>query len=83
MTEQEAIERIERLKVRFGYVGKDLDSEALKMAIKALEKQIAKKPVETMICDTATWKCPCCGNELYSGQEYCDECGQAILDDWE
>lgn len=47
------------------------------------EKAEPKKYVEKMVCDTEVWVCPVCGNGIFSGQKYCDECGQAISDDWE
>ena len=62
--------------------------EARNMAIKALEKQIPKKPTYdgdgyapdgTLVYDT--WICPCCGkrNEVdYDDYTYCPNCGQKI-----
>lgn len=54
------------------------------MAIKALEKQIAKKPIfEGGFI--GVYKCPACktivGNAFGKGVTYCKECGNAI--DWE
>ena len=59
----------------------DIDAEPLRLAIKALEKQMPKKPVY----GTANIKCPNCGATLlyyfYSFKiDYCDECGQRL--DW-
>lgn len=59
----------------------DIDAEPLRLAIKALEKQIPKKPVY----GAANIKCPNCGATLlyyfYSFKiDYCDECGQRL--DW-
>nr|DAI08176.1 MAG TPA: DNA-directed RNA polymerase subunit [Caudoviricetes sp.] len=63
---------------------------ALDMAIKALEKQIPKKPTfegdgfdenGNIIYDT--WICPCCEEEYevdYDDYKYCPWCGQMI--DW-
>lgn len=47
------------------------------------EKSVAKKPIERERNYLAVFDCPTCNAELYSGQRYCDECGQAILDDYE
>lgn len=66
----------------------DYDS-AFKMAIKALEKQIPKKPdLEgdgywdgQIVYDT--WICPCCGKHYevdYEEYDCCPNCGQRI--DW-
>ena len=59
----------------------DIDAEPLRLAIKALEKQIPKKPVY----GAANIKCPNCGATLlyYFPSfkiNYCDECGQRL--DW-
>ena len=61
--------------------------------IKALEKQIPKKPtphivkVERLKIGNARWgkgttvyKCPCCNNFISRLYDYCFNCGQAI--DW-
>lgn len=49
------------------------------MAIKALEKQIPKKPDFTEDKEFAL--CPCCnGKGLLNKQKYCDNCGQKL--DW-
>ena len=63
--------------------------EACKMAIKALEKHIPRKPdLEGdgyadwhLVYDT--WICPCCEKHYevdYDDYDYCPNCGQAI--DW-
>ena len=59
----------------------DIDAEPLRLAIKALEKQIPKKP----IYGAANIKCPNCGATLlyyfHSFKiDYCNECGQRL--DW-
>ena len=59
----------------------DVDAEPLRLAIKALERQIPKKPVY----GAANIKCANCGATLlyyfYSFKiDYCDECGQRL--DW-
>ena len=59
----------------------DVDAEPLKLAIKALERQIPKKP----IYGAANIKCPNCGATLLYyfhlfKIDYCDECGQRL--DW-
>ena len=63
------------------------DGEEMDIAIKALEKQIPKKPnIEgdgyadgQLVYDT--WICPCCENHYeidYDNYEYCPNCGQHI-----
>mgnify|MGYP006914465183 CR=1 FL=1 len=53
--------------------------KARDLAIKALEKQIPKKPDFTEDKEFAL--CPCCnGNGLADKQKYCDNCGQKL--DW-
>lgn len=57
--------------------------EALKMAIEALEKQIPKKPSDTLtISGVSRYKsgnCKC-GTAILQIYKYCPSCGQAI--DW-
>lgn len=65
-----------------------------KMAVKALEKQIPKKPTkltDTLLIDTGwIYKCPTCGLacgenkyhlEVTQDEFYCTQCGQKL--DWE
>ena len=63
------------------------DGEEIDIAIKALEKQIPKKPnIEEdgyadgqLVYDT--WICPCCENHYeidYDNYDYCPNCGQHI-----
>ena len=73
MTEQEAIRE---LKVK--YLGdSDAIVEAKELAINALEKQIAKKPVglRKNVCPNCSWIV------TYECDSYCPRCGQRIL--WE
>lgn len=57
------------------------------MAIKALEKQIAKKPLGTTMAkdkDTSVGsigRCPCCDGIVAEDMLWCDDCGQKL--DWE
>ena len=83
MTEIEAIELIENdLKLH----SKDLSSKyknGLRMAIKALEKQIPKKPNKNFEKFSGVW-CSC-GKYLGKGYfvdkpSYCPDCGQKL--DW-
>lgn len=54
-------------------------TEAMRIAIQALEKQVSKKPDFTEDKEFAL--CPCCnGNGLADKQKYCDNCGQKL--DW-
>lgn len=52
-------------------------TEALQMAISALEYRTPKTPRCSI---TPFYKCPSCGNEIYENQKHCDNCGQAL--DW-
>ena len=66
---------------------------ALKLAVSALEKQIAKAPDYEgdgyadgeLVYDT--WICPNCGEHYevgYDSQDYCPKCGQHIQhEEWE
>lgn len=90
MTPQEAIERLRKIPVR-PKPDNALDLLAIIMAVKALEKQIPKKPLD--ICTpVVTWGlCPICKGELnkllgnqphrlFINTKYCPDCGQAL--DW-
>lgn len=59
-------------------------SIAYNMAIKALEKQIPKKPYD-VDTECKTFDCPACLSKLYADEDvrdciYCCVCGQAL--DW-
>ena len=62
------------------------DKEAFEIAIKALEKQIPKKPnkigypFDSDIDPLVYGYCPCCNTHQDSSKKYCDICGQAL--DW-
>lgn len=70
--------------------GTTVSDETSEMAIKALEKQVAKKPSfegdgydhdGNLVYDT--WICPCCEKHYevdYEEYDYCPSCGQRI--DW-
>lgn len=79
--------------VESGYVD-CVDIEALRIAIKALEKQIPKKPttrIDDYYENLYRMYCPTCGNSIgrgnkrvgyvvrqYEGQKCCGVCGQQI-----
>ena len=88
MTPQEAIKRIKNHNEIHSRAEKDFAihiTEALKIAIKALEKQIPKKPIEDGYYDEPC-VCPNCGSNVINEAdndyqfEYCYYCGQAL--DW-
>ena len=74
MTESEAIDLL---------IGQltfnQLNREATHMAIKALEQQIAKKPIYDNY-HSAGYRCPNCNNTNPWGYEHCKYCGQKL--DW-
>lgn len=90
MTESEAIERLNCLRLYMQITDKNSDSkfldedyEANAMAIKALEKQIPKKPHKNFEKFSGVW-CSC-GKYLGKGYFvdkpiYCPDCGQKL--DW-
>lgn len=84
MTPQEAIDRLHKIPVR-PKPDNALDMLAIIMAVKALEKQIAKKPIKSdrqEIRYTLTYDCPTCGRQ-FTGTgfaDYCYHCGQNL--DW-
>ena len=86
-TNKEAIDCIKKNKPTSGFY---MLQESVDMAIKALEKQVAKKPSfegdgydpdGNLVYDT--WICPCCEKHYevdYEEYDYCPSCGQRI--DW-
>lgn len=74
MTVEEAINYV--VQERDTYIEVCEEWEALDMAIKALEKQIPKKPID--LANSTYSKCPTCGN--FHFDNYCANCGQKI--DW-
>lgn len=81
MSPEEALIDITRDGIELG-AGDFIDVEALKVAAKALEKQIKAKPVIVTLQNVDYPKCPKCGRVLWpSSEKYCATCGQCIL--WE
>ena len=76
MTYEQAIKVLETLKPALAIFGLH---EAINIAIKALEKQIPKKPVQW---NRIVRTCPICHepHSSFLGYKYCYNCGQAI--DW-
>ena len=70
MTNQEAIKYIEN----HGYISDDVKD----IAIKALEKQIPKKPIYSRLyATTPDMNCPVCNATLLTDEpNYCKRCGQ-------
>lgn len=85
MTEQEAIKLLE-IRRSFTNSG-NAGVSAIDMAISALEKQIAKKPLnikKSAIEDGGYYgDCPCCNEHmesLWTSEKFCCNCGQKL--DW-
>ena len=88
---REAIERIKDHKqIHFSQESRAIKiTEALNMAINALDKQIPKKPIiweeryyySPVPNDDWGYECPCCGNREIDYPEHHCTCGQAL--DWE
>lgn len=79
MTESEAIKELHAIRPRGGIIP-EKRAEALDLAIKALEKQILKKPYkdnENGIYEKEY--CPICHRSLFPNDHHCI-CGQSI--DW-
>ena len=80
MTESESIKILQKEKAYMDSHAGRAQSEAFRMAINALEKQIAKKPYkdnENGIYEKEY--CPICHRSLFPNDHHCI-CGQAI--DW-
>ena len=89
MTPQEAVDVLERERNKSHWGGLDelkQASDAWKMAISALEKQIPMKPKqkkraeEQVFQDCIVYVIPCgsCGESLNRLHDYCPWCGQKI-----
>ena len=85
MTPQEAIKNIEIAIAEVEWKYPMQYAIAFEIAIKALEKQMPKKPIKSdrqEIRYTLTYDCPTCGRQ-FTGTgfaDYCYHCGQAL--DW-
>ena len=79
MAESEAIKRINECRNTPGFQPYGYINEALNIAIKALEKQIAKKPIYDNY-HRAGYRCPDCNNTNPWGYKHCKYCGQKL--DW-
>ena len=89
MTENEAIKELEWAKNRL-MQSSHMDNNRMKafnMAIQALEKQMAKKPIiiDKQFRDgevvEVEWQCPICGLNVIEEppcQEYCQRCGNKL-----
>ena len=86
MTESEAITKLKRKAYRTTCYGdKVLEHEENLVAIEALEKQIAKKPVKSenqVVRYVNTYYCPICNLEITGTNiaKWCYHCGQKF--DW-
>lgn len=82
MTEIEAIQNLENLFSQYELTLPHTDSlETLQFAIKALEKQIPKKPEKSSFhWGGKVWECPVCESIVHKSEEYCSACGQKL--DW-
>ena len=97
MTEQEAIKDLEisckclkeAIDSKFAVNAYELKPrlEVFELSVKALEKQIPKKPKLVTRADGIIkfYPCPCCSTSekyisVYPKQKYCTECGQKL--DW-
>ena len=80
MTENKAIEFIkERIALIDSNYTDILDyKEALQISVKALEKQIPRKPKTND--NYIMYICPCCNNFIKLCRNYCENCGQKL--DW-
>ena len=80
MTESEAIEFIkERIALIDSNYTDILDyKEALQISVKALEKQIPRKPKTND--NYIMYICQCCNNFIKLCRNYCEYCGQKL--DW-
>jgi hypothetical protein len=56
------------------------DIEHYNNIVNAIEKQIPKKPFIPWDSISENYECPICQEVVYTSQNYCDYCGQAL--DW-
>lgn len=91
MTVEEAKNELKEMWVEFDYTLHDKSANAIDVAIKALEKQIPKKPLASIVeyrygifkkGTTVLRLCPSCEEwVLYTHHKaFCGNCGQAL--DW-
>lgn len=83
MTNEEVLKHFNSLQKRYTTQHNGVMCEKVKVAIEAIEKSIAKKPVEYNLCGVApfmfgTGKCPSWDKVCNSDMRYCDKCGQKL-----
>ena len=83
MTYEEAIKRIKPIVDNEAYT--DGFQDACKIAVKAMELQVAKKPISKYKYRYGKTICPACETEntcriVMSWEKYCPDCGQKL--DW-
>lgn len=58
-----------------------IDEDAAKLMVKALEKQIAKTPIQSFYNEgDYNWECKNCEQIVDEGQNYCHHCGQKLVE---
>lgn len=83
---RETIEDFKEIVLMSSAMGFDITSGQCDLIIKALEKQLPKKPIEVndaythKIGEFRVAKCPNCGHEVSDRFDVCFECGQKL--DW-
>ena len=85
MTERKALEFMRLFREEWDRNSKTENAKALDVAIKALEKQIPKKPLFGTVHNDTTYHCSNCKKFIgfYDTRiyEYCHNCGQKL--DWQ
>ena len=77
---KDAIEKLKDESIIDNYIKFNLEG-AFDEAIKALEKQIPKRPIETQELMDVEWLCPVCGFQVSNSfgiDNHCGGCGQKI-----
>lgn len=83
---KETIEDFKEIVLMSSAMGFDITSGQCDLIIEALEKQLAKKPIEVndaytpKIGEFRVAKCPNCGHEVSDRFDVCLDCGQKL--DW-
>lgn len=86
MDREQVIKGLEGIRIALDMDGHHNDAQAVADALALLKEQAPVKPVKSKLSwelgyNWDIWECGYCGSQLWSGANYCDQCGHKV--DWD